>query len=148
MKYSLPDDGQIQLIAVDDIGRVAADAFDQPGRYVGAKIRLAGDSCTFGQVDSAFRKHDVPRPITLPKFLVDLALRANVELRENFEFISAGGWKMDVGAHRRRRPWLSTFDKWAGDRVSFKKSCRPATLEHPSQRWTWDLGNSWRVPRL
>ncbi len=118
MRYALGATGKLQLIAVDDIGRVAADAFDDPEHHVGSVVDLAGDSLTFAQVEAIMRNRELKRPSVLPRVILKVASWASSELRENFEFIHQGGWQMDVTAQRRSRPWLSTFDQWAVARAA------------------------------
>jgi uncharacterized protein YbjT (DUF2867 family) len=101
----------VQLIAVDDIGAVAALAFERPEEFLGRAIELAGDELTMDQAEEIHRRvtSERPRSRSLPFWLMGLR---NHEAAVNFRWIGAHGWKMDLKALREQFPWLHTFEDW------------------------------------
>lgn len=118
MRKALGPEDEVQLIAVDDIGHASADAFDDPDRYVGAVVELAGDSLTFGEIDATLRRHELVIPHIIPGPVLPMVGWLNADLRHNFEFIEKGGWRIDINSQRQTRPWLTTFDQWSHRRAS------------------------------
>ncbi|MFB4267662.1 NmrA family NAD(P)-binding protein [Nonomuraea sp. GTA35] len=49
-------DKPMQLIATDDIGVFAADAFDHPAQFIGRQLELAGDELTFPEVAEIYER--------------------------------------------------------------------------------------------
>lgn len=118
MRRALGDHGTVQLIAVDDIGHAAADAFDDPADARNTVVKLAGDALTFAELDATLKRHLLRRPYVVPGPFLFVARWTSVELRHNFKFIETGGWQIDIDAGREARPWLRSFDQWAGERTN------------------------------
>jgi len=55
-KNALLEDVPLQMIAVNDIGRFVAQAFETPDKYIGESIDIAGDSITFPEAAELFSK--------------------------------------------------------------------------------------------
>lgn len=103
--------GKVQLTAVDDIGRAAADAFETP---VGSReeiIEIAGDELSAPEIEQTFLRvvGRKPRVIDVPFVLMRLF---NREAYENFRWIGERGWHLDLGQARTARPWVQRFEPW------------------------------------
>lgn len=111
LSRALQSTGRIQLIATDDIGRVAAEAFADPDRYAGQAIELAGDSLTMPAAVELYRRRFGvrPRSRSVPFWLVNLA---NHEAAVNFRWVGSEGWNVDIAGVRARYPWVKTFEQW------------------------------------
>lgn len=112
LSYFREPDRPTQLIAVEDIGVFAGLAFDDPERYLGRRIELAGDELTFTQIAAAIsRAADRPvryRQIPLQAFLDgDSDSKRPVVSRDDEEV-----WRADITALRAIHPQLQTFDYW------------------------------------
>ncbi len=55
-KTYIPDTKQLQLIDIDDIGTFVAAVFDNPDRYIGQTVTLAGDSLTRPKAVAALKR--------------------------------------------------------------------------------------------
>lgn len=104
-------DTRLQLIAVDDIGRFAADAFAQPETYLGAELEIAGDELTGPQIAAVFQSaagvpaQFIEQPIEeIRSFSSDAATM--------FEWFNTGGYAADIAALRVRQPELLTLAAW------------------------------------
>ncbi|MEV5897417.1 NmrA/HSCARG family protein [Nonomuraea fuscirosea] len=95
-------DKPMQLIATDDIGVFAADAFDDPGHFLGRQLELAGDELTFPEVAEIYE-----RVTGTPTRFEALPIEERM-----FEWFAEEGYQADIAALRRRHPDLLTFERF------------------------------------
>jgi len=111
VRLPLPAGIALQMIAVEDIGAVAAAAALEPGRVAGGAIEIAGDELTGEQIAEAYqRRHDVPaRYDPLP---IDV-LAGDADQRAMFEwFARPPAFQADLAATRALAPRTRTFEQW------------------------------------
>ncbi|MGW5646718.1 NmrA/HSCARG family protein [Saccharopolyspora sp. NPDC003752] len=94
----------LQMIAPDDIGYFAATALDDPQRYLGRQLEIAGDEPTMQQVAETIQRvtgtptRYEPRPF---------------EGRDRmFEWFEESGYRADIPALRQQHPGLQTFEEF------------------------------------
>ncbi|RFU85687.1 NmrA/HSCARG family protein [Streptomyces triticagri] len=97
----------MQLVASEDIGHFAADAFADPGHHRGRQIELAGDELTFPQIAEVYQ-----RVTGTPTRLVPLPIEERM-----FEWFAEGGYRADIPALRALHPGLSTFEEFLTRRL-------------------------------
>ena len=99
----------LQVIAVDDIGAIAAIAFDDPDRFLGQAIEIAGDEVTLAQAVDAYRaaKGKRPRFLRLPSWLLGLM---DSDLGAMFRWFRDQGYAADIDAVRAIHPGLKRFE--------------------------------------
>jgi uncharacterized protein YbjT (DUF2867 family) len=108
---ALDSDTPLQMIAVDDIARIAVDCFERPGDLAGATLEIAGDELTVRQVADAFTAADgVPARVARTP-LDELRDRAPY-LVDFYAWLDGAGYGADIDALRRRWPDLLTFAEW------------------------------------
>ncbi|WP_418955424.1 NmrA/HSCARG family protein [Streptomyces tritici] len=108
---ALAPDTSLQMIAVADIGRIAAEAFARPDEFAGVRLEIAGDELTIRQVAEAFTRIDgVPTRIRHQS--VEEVRPHSPELAEMFGWLDEHGYRADVPALRERFPELLSFDAW------------------------------------
>jgi uncharacterized protein YbjT (DUF2867 family) len=112
-KRFLGGNGQLQLIAVDDLGRVAAEAFDQ--HWVGEAIELASDALSFDDMRKIYAASKRPQPRWVPVPPMWILALFNKDIEANWRFYKNGGWDIDIEATRTRFPWLQSFGQWASN---------------------------------
>jgi len=95
---------------VDDIGRFAALAFDEPAAYAGQTLELAGDALSGTEVVAAIGR-TTGRAMRYARFPDEL-VRLRPALERLVAFAERDRGKADIAALRRRLPDLSTFDAW------------------------------------
>ncbi|MCQ8773853.1 NmrA/HSCARG family protein [Streptomyces telluris] len=100
-----------QIIAVDDVGAVAALAFSRPTEWIGRAVSLAGDELTPVQIAAAIGN---ALGIQLPYVQIPIdAIRA---LSEDFayanEWLNTLGYRADIRATRNIHPAAMDFDTW------------------------------------
>ncbi|MCT2587524.1 NmrA/HSCARG family protein [Actinophytocola gossypii] len=106
---ALDEDTSLQMIALTDIGRIAANVFDEA--VVGRTIEIAGDELTVRRIAELFTKADgVPTRF-------ERRPAQPGELATMFAWLDRAGYRADIAALRERYPDLLTFEAWlAGDR--------------------------------
>ncbi|RJL27100.1 NmrA/HSCARG family protein [Bailinhaonella thermotolerans] len=106
---SLPvrPDRPMQFIASDDIGLLAADAFEHPDHFIGRQIEIAGDELTFPEVARIYE-----RVTGTPTRLETLPIEERM-----FEWFAEEGYQADIPALRRRHPELLTFERFLTRRL-------------------------------
>lgn len=112
MKTYLPESRALQFVAVSDVGEFAARAFNQPGRFIGQAIELAGAVVTRGEAAETLRGAGLrpavalrlPRPV-LGRLPDDFTLMFAWFAREDF--------RADIPALRLIHPSLLTLRQWA-----------------------------------
>ncbi|KAL5515238.1 hypothetical protein EMCRGX_G000377 [Ephydatia muelleri] len=88
---TLPMNGPMYTIAVDDGGPVVASVFNNPGEFLGKKIGIAGDLKTIDEYATVIN---------------DLAYM--------FDFFARGNPNQDLTLTKRLNPNVLSFEEWAG----------------------------------
>jgi uncharacterized protein YbjT (DUF2867 family) len=96
------------LLAVDDIGGVAAAVFAESERFIGRKINLAGDTSSVPELKIAYREVTGKNPKRL-KFPVWLCRMINKEFVCQLEWQRAGGWTFGTEEARAVYPGMASF---------------------------------------
>ncbi|MGW0484130.1 NmrA/HSCARG family protein [Nonomuraea sp. NPDC003214] len=105
-------DKPMQLIATDDIGIFAADAFDNPGQFIGRQVELAGDELTFPEVAETYERV-TGTPTRFEALPIDERM---------FEWFAEEGYRADISDLRRRHPELLTFEQFLTRRLGPARS--------------------------
>ena len=105
-----PDKG-VQMIAVEDIGAFVALAFEDPQKYLGRTIELAGDELTEPQIADTLAKV-IGRPVKLQPRTAPEGETPSPEQIAMFEFFNGQGYDADIAALRRIYPDLLTFERY------------------------------------
>lgn len=96
------------VLAVDDIGGVAAAVFAQPDRFIGRKINMAGDALNVPEMKSVYREVSGKRPKRL-RFPVWLCRLINGEFVAQLEWQREGGWTFGTDEARAVYPIMTSF---------------------------------------
>lgn len=111
---ALDADTSLQMIALSDIGRIAADTFDKPAEFIGKKIEIAGDELTVRQITEVFTKVD-GIPTRFQRQPIE-ELRAEAEeLANMFDWLNEKGYEADIAALRERYSELLTLEAWLSE---------------------------------
>jgi len=111
VRMPLPRGIPLQMIAVEDIGAVAAAAALDPERVAGGSVEIAGDELTGEQIAEAYqRRYDVPaRYEPLPIDVLD----GDADQRAMFEwFAHPQAFQADFAATRALAPRTKSFGQW------------------------------------
>jgi uncharacterized protein YbjT (DUF2867 family) len=100
-----------QVMAVDDVGVIAALAFGQPREWIGRVVDLAGDELTPAQMAAA-----IADAIGRPLAYVQIPIETIRQVSEDFAFaniwLNERGYRVDLPATRRIHPGLMDFRTW------------------------------------
>ena len=110
VRLPLPDGIPLQMVAVEDIGVVAAAAVIDPGRVLGGAVEIAGDELTGSQIAATFG-----RQARLPARFESLPLEAagDDDLRAMFAwFAKPPAYQADRAVTAQLDPQVQTFQQW------------------------------------
>lgn len=115
------DPKPLQLVCVKDIGVFAARAFNEPEKYHGRAISLAGDELTLEQGKKVFKEvlgYDMPESFGF----VGTGLKmVSKELGTMFKWFGEYGFGADIEALRREEPTLRDLKIWLREDSKFEK---------------------------
>jgi uncharacterized protein YbjT (DUF2867 family) len=102
----------VQFVATYDIGWCAARALEDPERYAGRVIPLAGDELSIGDIVRTFKTVTGRKPwvAPIPAFLAKRAMPK--EFLDMFRWIREKGFKANIAEVRQEYPQLLTFAGW------------------------------------
>jgi uncharacterized protein YbjT (DUF2867 family) len=107
---SLRGGRRLQVIAVDDIGAIAALAFAQPETFIGRAIEIAGDEATLEDMAAAYQRVKGKKPLRIP--LPPSLLRLmDKDLGLMFRWFRDDGYHADIPALRQMLPSLKSFEE-------------------------------------
>ncbi|RFU35481.1 hypothetical protein B7463_g877, partial [Scytalidium lignicola] len=121
-KMTLGNNKPLQLVAVDDIGYFAAEAFLNPEEFKGKSISLAGDELTFDQMARTFKEktgRDVPMTF---RFICSLLMMRIKEFGTMFRWFAKEGYAADIPELKKIHPGLKNFGTWLEKDSPFLKN--------------------------
>lgn len=110
--FFLQPDQSMQVLAVEDIGKIVAVIFADPTRFGGQTFEIASDTVTGLQLEELFSEA-AGRPIPYSRF-TDEVLAANPFLQKLTALVDDGrlAGNADLDALRRINPELQSFKSW------------------------------------
>jgi uncharacterized protein YbjT (DUF2867 family) len=102
---------KLQLVSVRDIGVFAAKAVNEPDKWSGKAVGLAGDEHSLGEAREKFERlvgKNLPETWAIMGVAV---LWASQELGDMFAFLENEGYGVDIEALRREGP-TQDFESW------------------------------------
>lgn len=108
---TLGDSSTLQMIATDDIGWFAANAFLHPDQYLNKSMDIAGDEVTYPQLYAAYKKvfNAEPEKSALLKFILLLMMP---ELKKMFVWYREPVFKANISQLRAIHPGLKSIDDY------------------------------------
>ena len=104
-------DTRRQMIAVDDIGMVAADMFARPGTFIGRTLEIAGDELTGPQVAERYTRV-TGQPARYEEQSIDEVRASNPDFAAMFTWLNEYGFRADISRLRIDYPQLTAFETW------------------------------------
>lgn len=103
---------RVQFVATYDIGWFAARALEDPERYAGRVIPLAGDELNVADIIRTFKTVTGHKPwvAPIPAFAAKRMLPK--EFADMFRWIREKGFEVDIAQVRQEYPQLLTFAGW------------------------------------
>lgn len=114
---ALDPETRFHMVAVDDIGALAADAFDGPGEYLGRTIDIAGDELTIAEIRALYAEVTGRKApwFRMPRWIFR---RLNRDMARQFAWNNSHGWHIDVEEVRAQRPGLKSFRSWLQEHLA------------------------------
>ncbi|MGC4792354.1 NmrA/HSCARG family protein [Micromonospora sp. DT178] len=115
LRLQVLPDRPLQLIASDDVGRVAAHAFTHPSDFLGTQIEIAGDELTLTRVAEIYEA------------LTGTPTRLEPQPIEHrmYGWFAESGYQADIAGLRDRFPWLLTFEEFLRGRLGQAAASAP-----------------------
>ncbi|WVF67741.1 hypothetical protein IAT40_002500 [Kwoniella sp. CBS 6097] len=95
-----------KLIAVEDIGKIAAEVFEQPQGFKARKLNIAGDSLTPQEIAEIWKE------VTGQTLQAKEAPVFPEAFAPAFKFFDDHQFEANVEENRRLFPWISDFETW------------------------------------
>ncbi|KAK1997978.1 NmrA-like family protein [Colletotrichum falcatum] len=111
----------LQLVAVSDIGHVAAEAFLRPEEYKGRGISLAGDELTIDQFADVFKKTTARELPGTYRVFCWLIMSLVKDFGWMFKWFYDVGYGADIQELRKQYPGLKDFETWLKTESDFAK---------------------------
>ncbi len=103
---------RVQFVATYDIGWFAARALEDPERYAGRVIPLAGDELNVADIIRTFKTVTGHKPWVAPIPAFATKKMMPKEFADMFRWIREEGFEADIAQVRQEYPQLLTFVGW------------------------------------
>jgi uncharacterized protein YbjT (DUF2867 family) len=103
---------RVQFVATYDIGWFAARALEDPERYAGRVIPLAGDELNVADIIRTFKTVTGHKPWVAPIPAFAAKRMVPKEFADMFRWIREKGFEADIAQVRQEYPQLLTFAGW------------------------------------
>jgi uncharacterized protein YbjT (DUF2867 family) len=108
----LDPDKPFQQVAVEDVGAFAAIAFENPDRWVGREVDLAGDEQTMSEIAETFGRV-IGREVSYYQVPWDqFKEQMGEEFTVQYRWFNDVGYEADIAALRQEYPELTTFERY------------------------------------
>jgi len=113
LAFGMKPETKLQVIAVEDIGRIGVRAFEQPEAMNGREIDIAGDELT-GPEMAAIISEAAERKIDFFSVPIEQVRQGSEDYALMLEWFDAVGYDADIPALEREFGRLTKFREWAG----------------------------------
>jgi uncharacterized protein YbjT (DUF2867 family) len=105
-------DKPLQQVAVEDVGAFAAIAFENPDRWIGREVDLAGDEQSMIEIADTFSRV-IGREVSYYQVPWDqFEEQVGEEVTLNSRWMNDVGYEADIAALRQEYPELTTFERY------------------------------------
>jgi uncharacterized protein YbjT (DUF2867 family) len=103
---------RLQMVAVEDIGGIAAMAFEHPSKWQERTFEIAGDELSMAELAQVFTRASgrEVRYVQVP--WDEFEKQAGKEITQMYRWFQATGYHVDIGAVRQEYQRLMTFEQW------------------------------------
>jgi uncharacterized protein YbjT (DUF2867 family) len=108
----LTPETRLQMVAVDDIGGIAAAVFEHPGKWQNRDFDLAGDELSMADLARALSR-SAGREVQYRQVpWDDFEKQSGSEVTTMYRWFQDKGYHVDIDTVRREYPNLTSFDRW------------------------------------
>lgn len=102
----------LQQVSADDVGAFAAMAFEDPARWIGRELDLAGDESSMREIAGTFARV-IGRRVDYERVPWEEFREAyGEEMTVMYEWFDSVGYEADIAALREEYPSLTTFEDY------------------------------------
>ncbi|MBK6538284.1 MAG: NmrA/HSCARG family protein [Ignavibacteria bacterium] len=111
LNMAMKADTKLQMIAVDDIGAISAKIFDNPDKFIGKEIELAGDELTMPEVAELYETNTGKKTefVELP---VSVIRTNSEEMADMFQWFIDKGYEADLKTQKDLFGKTISFKEW------------------------------------
>lgn len=114
---AMKPDTRLQMVAVDDIGRVGARAFTDAVKLSGRAIEIAGDEVTMAQAARVLSK-SLGRDIRFAEYPITAVRQQSEDMALMLEWFERVGYGADIAALGAEFGPMTRLPDWAGKTLS------------------------------
>ena len=108
----LDPDKPFQQVAVEDVGAFAAIAFENPDRWIGREVDLAGDEQSMTEIAETFSRV-IGREVSYYQVPWDqFEEQMGEEVTVNYRWFNDVGYEADIATLQQEYPELTTFERY------------------------------------
>jgi uncharacterized protein YbjT (DUF2867 family) len=105
-------DKPFQQVAVEDVGAFAAIAFENPGRWIGREVDLAGDEQSMTEIAETFGRV-IGREVSYYQVPWNqFEEQMGEEVTVNYRWFNDVGYEADIAALQQEYPELTSFERY------------------------------------
>ena len=110
---AMKPDTKLQMIAVDDIGRIGAQAFTKASALKGREIEIAGDAATMPEAAAVLSKA-LGRKIEFMQIPIEEIRKNSEDFALMLEWFEKVGYHADIAALDNEFGKMTRLEVWAG----------------------------------
>jgi len=114
---AMKPDTKLQMVAVDDIGRLGARAFTDAARLSGREIEIAGDEATMAQAAAVLGK-SLKRDIHFVEYPIAAVREQSEDMALMLEWFERVGYGADIAALDNEFGQMTRLEDWAAKTLS------------------------------
>ncbi len=114
---AMKPDTKLQMVAVDDIGRVGARAFTEAARLNGREIEIAGDTVTMAQAAAVLAK-SLKRNIQFVEYPIEAIRQQSEDIALMLQWFEHVGYGADIAALDSEFGRMTRLEDWAAKALS------------------------------
>lgn len=111
LNMAMKADTKLQMIAVDDIGAISAKIFDNPDKFIGKEIELAGDELTMPEV-AALYETNTGKKTEFVELPVSVIRTNSEEMADMFQWFIDKGYEADLKTQKDLFGKTISFKEW------------------------------------
>lgn len=110
-------DTKLQMVAVDDIGRIGARAFTDAAKLSGREIEIAGDEATMAQAAALLGK-SLKRDIQFVEYPISAVRQQSADMALMLEWFERVGYGANIAALDKEFGPMTRLEDWAAKTLS------------------------------
>jgi uncharacterized protein YbjT (DUF2867 family) len=104
-------DKKLQMLAQEDLGEFVRLAFENPDRYIGKSVDLAGDELTMKEIAEVFSRV-LGRKVRYEQTPIEEIRKFGGDFAAMIDWMNEYGYNVDINALRKSRPDMLTLENW------------------------------------